>query len=228
MLKTLTDIIASLGLIDGKVSVMTADQLDEFARNIPDKKISCNVFGIGGYSRNDADVLTKTVRICLLKQMPVNYDLSTVDLAEAEMSTKLLAIMDALGDSPFINAENQTAITPELLTYDRTTLLVYLDVDLFGNASDCGGSPCIPEFFNNYVTEKFAEINESVDAAEAAAANAKASELAAEEDRQYLETELFHYISDDETSVRVGMGTQVFVEENTEGYPSIIIKLSVA
>lgn len=154
MLKILTDIIASLGLIDGKVSVMTADQLDEFARNIPDKKISCNVFGIGGYSRNDADVLTKTVRICLLKQMPVNYDLSTVDLAEAEMSTKLLAIMDALDNSPFINAENQTAITPELLTYDRTTLLVYLDVDLFGNTSVCGDNPCVPGFLKEYVDSK--------------------------------------------------------------------------
>lgn len=154
MLKTLTDIIASLGLIDGKVSVMTADQLDEFARNIPDKKISCNVFGIGGYSRNDADVLTKTVRICLLKQMPVNYDLATVDLAEAEMSTKLLAIMDALDDSPFVNAENQTAITPELLTYDRTTLLVYLDVDLFGNTSVCGDNPCVPGFLKEYLDSK--------------------------------------------------------------------------
>jgi len=228
MLKTLIDIINSLGIINGKTSVMTESQLDDFARNIPDKKVSCNIFGIGGYDRNEAGVLRKQVRICLLKQMPVNFDLGDVDEQEGAMSLLLLQILDALKVSPFLNVENETDITPELLRYDRTVLLTYFDISVFGNSSVCGGSPCIPEFFNNYVTEKFAEINQSVDEAEAAAANAKASELAAEEDRQYLETELFHYILDDEISVRVGIGTQVLVSESTEGYPSVIIQLSVA
>lgn len=49
--------------------------------------------------------------------------------------------------------------------------------------------------------------------------------LAVREDRGYLESQLFHYIADDETSVTIGVGTQVFVSESTEGLPSVILSL---
>ena len=150
MLKTLIDIISTLGLVDGKLSVMTENQLDEFARNIPDKKVSCNIFGIGGYDRNESNVLRKQVRICLLKQMPVNYDLGDVDTAEALMTAILLQIQDALHLSLFINIENETGVTPELLKYDRTALLVYFDCFVFGNASVCGSDPCVPAFLKEW------------------------------------------------------------------------------
>lgn len=146
MLKTLIDIITTLGLVDGKLSVMTENQLDEFARNIPNGKVSCNIFGIGGYDRNESNVLRKQVRICLLKQMPVNFDLGDVDTAEAAMTGILLQILDALRLSMFINIENETGVTPELLKYDRTILLTYFDVSVFGNASVCGTDPCVPAF----------------------------------------------------------------------------------
>jgi len=151
MLKTLIDIITTLGLVDGKLSVMTENQLDEFARNIPNGKVSCNIFGIGGYDRNESNVLRKQVRICLLKQMPVNYDLGDVDTAEASMTGLLLQIQDALRLSMFINIENETGVTPELLKYDRTVLLTYFDCFVFGNASVCGSDPCVPAFLKAYV-----------------------------------------------------------------------------
>ena len=153
MLKTLIDIITTLGLVDGKLSVMTENQLDEFARNIPNGKVSCNIFGIGGYDRNESNVLRKQVRICLLKQMPVHYDLGDVDTAEAAMTAILLQIQDALRLSMFINIENETGITPELLKYDRTILLTYFDVSVFGNASVCGSDPCVPAFLKEYVAK---------------------------------------------------------------------------
>lgn len=151
MLKTLIDIITTLGIVDGKLSVMTENQLDEFARNIPEDKISCNVFGIGGYDRNEANVLRKQVRICLLKQMPVNFDLGDVDVSEAAMSVLLLQILDALKESLFLNVENETSITPELLKYDRTVLLTYFDVSVFGNNATCAPTTCVPEFLKTYV-----------------------------------------------------------------------------
>jgi len=159
MLKTLIDVISTLGLIDGKLSVMTENQLDEFARNIPNGKVSCNIFGIGGYDRNESNVLRKQVRICLLKQMPVHYDLGDVDTAEASMTAILLQIQDALRLSLFINIENETGVTPELLKYDRTVLLVYFDVSVFGNASVCGSDPCVPAFLKEYVRETVATID---------------------------------------------------------------------
>jgi hypothetical protein len=133
MLTTLINIIQSLNIVDGKLSAMTENQMDEFARNIPDGKTSCNVFGVGGYSRNQAGVMTKQVRICLLKQMPVNFDLKDIDIAEIEMSMKLFSIFDKLEDSGLINVGESTDITPELLRYDRAILLTYFDVTVFGN-----------------------------------------------------------------------------------------------
>jgi hypothetical protein len=50
---------------------------------------------------------------------------------------------------------------------------------------------------------------------------------AAEDARDYLESEMFHYISDDATSVKVGLGTQVLISESTEGYPSIKIQFNI-
>lgn len=140
MLKTLIDIITTLGLVDGKLSVMTENQLDEFARNIPNGKVSCNIFGIGGYDRNEANVLRKQVRICLLKQMPVNFDLGDVDVAEAEMAVLLFQILGSLRLSTSINIENETGITPELLKYDRTVLIIYVDVFAFGNSAICSSN----------------------------------------------------------------------------------------
>ena len=70
--------------------------------------------------------------------------------------------------------------------------------------------------------------NEAIEAkndAELAATNAALSAEQAEQAKDYLENQLFHYISDDDISVRVGIGTQVLVSESTTGYPSVIIQL---
>jgi hypothetical protein len=70
--------------------------------------------------------------------------------------------------------------------------------------------------------------NETIEAkndAELAATNAEQSAVEAEKAKEYLENQLFHYISDDDISVRVGIGTQVLVSESTTGYPSLIIQL---
>jgi hypothetical protein len=64
--------------------------------------------------------------------------------------------------------------------------------------------------------------------AEQAKEDAEAAALQAAQDRDYLESELFHYIDDDEISVRVGLGTQVLVSESTTGYPSVILQLHTA
>lgn len=45
--------------------------------------------------------------------------------------------------------------------------------------------------------------------------------------KDYLESYLFHYIEDDDTSVTVGIGTQVLVSESTSGYPSVLLELSI-
>lgn len=128
MLSKLLEIIEGLEIIDGRLSAMTESQLDEFARNIPEDRISCNIFGVGGYGRNEAGVLTKQFRIALIKQMPINFDLITVDESEVEMSVLLYRILDAIKDSSEISAEEETAPTPELLRYDRTVVAVYFDV----------------------------------------------------------------------------------------------------
>lgn len=133
MLIKLLEIIEGLEIIDGRLSGMTEAQLDEFARNIPEDKISCNIFGVGGYGRNEAGVMTKQFRVGLLKQMPVNFDLVAVDEAELEMSILLYRVLDALKDSYEINADNETTPTPELLKYDRTVLAVYFDVRVIAN-----------------------------------------------------------------------------------------------
>lgn len=133
MLIKLLEIIERIEIIDGRLSGMTEAQLDEFARNIPEDKISCNIFGVGGYGRNEAGVMTKQFRVGLLKQMPVNFDLVAVDEAELEMSILLYRVLDALKDSDEINADIETSPTPELLKYDRTVLAVYFDVRVIAN-----------------------------------------------------------------------------------------------
>lgn len=62
-------------------------------------------------------------------------------------------------------------------------------------------------------------------AAEAAQIKAEEAEAAAEAAKDYLENDLFHYISHDSISVKVGIGTQVKVSESTTGYPSVILRL---
>lgn len=44
--------------------------------------------------------------------------------------------------------------------------------------------------------------------------------------RSNIGSEFMFYLSHDDTSVRVGIGDQVFVEESTTGYPSVILNLS--
>lgn len=134
MLGELKQIIEDLELIHGEVLTMTAGQLDEFARNVPEDKISCSIFGLGGYGRNEAGAMTKQFRICLLKMMPINFDLLQVDESEIEMSKILFKISDELKDSEDLNFESETGLTPELLRFDRTTLLVFFDVTLFENS----------------------------------------------------------------------------------------------
>ena len=56
--------------------------------------------------------------------------------------------------------------------------------------------------------------------------NASQSAQDALQAKDYLENKLFHYISDDEISVKVGIGTQVLVSESVTGYPSVILQLS--
>lgn len=62
-------------------------------------------------------------------------------------------------------------------------------------------------------------------AAEAAQIKAEEAEAAAEAAKDYLENDLFHYISHDSISVKVGIGTNVLVSESTTGYPSVILRL---
>ena len=163
MLKQLIDIIRVLNVVDGKLSAMTESQLDEFARNIPENKISCNIFGIGGYSRNEAGTLRRQIRICLLEQMPIDYDLADIDEAEGIMSGKLYEIQDALKTSMFLNIEDETEITAQLLSYDRTSLIVYFDCFVFGNnATGCSTTECLPQFLIDYVDS---ELTERVDEA---------------------------------------------------------------
>lgn len=65
-------------------------------------------------------------------------------------------------------------------------------------------------------------------AASTSAVNAEGFNVQAQLARDYLEQDLFHYITDDTLSVRVGIGTQVLVSESTIGYPSVLLELNVA
>jgi hypothetical protein len=80
-----------------------------------------------------------------------------------------------------------------------------------------------PEF-----NEQLGNFENLANDAEQAKEDAEAAALQAAQDRDYLESELFHYIDDDEISVRVGLGTQVLVSESTTGYPSVILQLHTA
>ena len=66
----------------------------------------------------------------------------------------------------------------------------------------------------------------SASQADTSAGEAATSAGEAETAKAYLESFLFHYVSDDATAVRVGIGTQVLVSESTTGYPSVILELS--
>jgi hypothetical protein len=69
---------------------------------------------------------------------------------------------------------------------------------------------------------------ESATAAAASETAAATSASEAETAKTYLESFLFHYVSDDATAVRVGIGTQVLVSESTTGYPSVTLQLSTS
>jgi len=73
------------------------------------------------------------------------------------------------------------------------------------------------------LSEQQADASEAV--AIAKAAEASASATTSLEAKDYLESFLFHYITDDSTSVKVGIGTQVLVSESTTGYDSVILEL---
>lgn len=62
-------------------------------------------------------------------------------------------------------------------------------------------------------------------AAETAQGLAEDAEAGAVSAKSYLENDLFHYISDDDISVNVGIGHNIKVSESTVGYPSVILSL---
>ena len=62
-------------------------------------------------------------------------------------------------------------------------------------------------------------------AAETAQGLAEDAEAGAVSAKSYLENHLFHYISDDDISVNVGIGHNIKVSESTVGYPSLILSL---
>jgi hypothetical protein len=76
------------------------------------------------------------------------------------------------------------------------------------------------------VSTKSSQVATDRQAVEELADQTALDRIATGEDRDYLESFLFHYISDDEISVRIGIGTQVLVSESTTGYPSVILELS--
>lgn len=135
MLKNLIEIIKSFDVITGEITGHTASQLDEQARNYPEDKINCNIFGVGGFNRNEAGALFRTYRIALIEMMPYNFDLITVDERELVLSTFLFQIYDKIFDK--MNANNVEGANSILLAYDRTVLAVYIDLTLTAENSTC-------------------------------------------------------------------------------------------
>lgn len=136
MLSKILENIKATNLIDGEVIGMTANQLDEFARNIPEKITSCNVFGIDGYGKDDSGRLSKTFRIVLMRSMPYHFNLEIADKNEMEMSVLMFKIFDKL-DSEMILI-NSPRLTPQLLSYDKTTLIVFADFTFLSEVAICG------------------------------------------------------------------------------------------
>jgi hypothetical protein len=115
------------------------------------------------------------------------------------------------------------SITENIITVDHELYNVLRSKSPYEIAVEEGYTGT-PEEFN----EQLGSFKQLHDDAVAAKLDAKASEQAAELAKEYLESYLFHYIADDEISVRVGLGTQVLVSESETGYPSIIIQLHTA
>lgn len=86
------------------------------------------------------------------------------------------------------------------------------------------------EAFQSAAAALLSEQNASTSEQNAASSESTAlnSESVATAAKGYLESYLFHYIEDDNTSVTVGIGTQVLVSESTSGYPSVLLELSIS